>query len=148
MIQKQVNLSNTQKYRNLSIIQYSLLGIATVSLIVLNYWNPDFLVLGVTLWIGLISYIVGIIIGFIKMLRLDYLVSNNPIKSLESNKEYFDKVGFALFTGGLVASVTTDKIATSYGLIIIGATCVIISILNAKKLERFNESLKKTKKSS
>jgi hypothetical protein len=56
--------------------------------------------------------------------------------------EYFDKIGYSLFTGGLVTLVTTDESVISGGLIVIGFTCMIISAVNKKKCDNFEELIR------
>ena len=131
-----------RNHKILTIIHYILLGLSIIALFVHDKTKNKFLLLGIPLWIAVISYFTSIIIKFISWLKYEHLNSDNPIKSILFYQEYFDKIGYGLFTGGIVALVTTNKIAISYGLIIIGFTCIIIAGINKRRFEKFEESKK------
>lgn len=129
-----------KNYRILNRIHYILLIISIIALFINNVTENKFLKLGIPLWITIITYISSLIIGFISWLKYNHLTYDNPIKTMKNYQDYFDKTGYALFTGGLVTLATADKYVTSFGLIIIGITCIIISAINRNRIEKFEES--------
>jgi NADH:ubiquinone oxidoreductase subunit 5 (subunit L)/multisubunit Na+/H+ antiporter MnhA subunit len=132
-----------RNHKILIIIHYILLAISILALFV-NDANPNkFLILGIPLWTAVITYLASLIIKFISWLKYEHLNTDNPIKTIRFYQEYFDKIGYALFTGGIITLVTTDKSVTSYGLILIGFTCMVIAGINKRRFEKFEESKKK-----
>lgn len=130
-----------RNYETLTILYYGLLGVSLIFLFIHNVTNNQFWILGIPLWITVITYILFLVVKIITWYKYDHLMSDNPIKKMNHNYEFFDKAGFGLFTGGIVTLVTTDEFETSCGLIVIGFTCLIISSINKKRLEKFQESI-------
>jgi len=131
-----------RNHKFLSITHYILLAISIIALLINDATNNEFLLLGIPLWMAVITYFASIIIKFISWLKYEHLNTDNPIKTMLFYQDYFDKIGYALFTGGLIVLVTTEKTVTSYGLIVIGVTCVIIAGINKRRIEKFEESKK------
>ena len=130
------------KYRLLNAVHLILLSISIIALIVNHFVENTFWLLGVPLWIALITYIFSITIAFINYAVYSHLQTDNPIKTIKFSQEYYDKIGYSLFTGGIITLVTTPSKWISYGLIGIGFTCMVISVINKRRLEKFEESKK------
>ena len=120
-----------------------LLTVSVIALLINNVTTDKFLELGIALWVSAITYILSVISAIIYWIK-------NPLdkrdgKTIRSRWEYCDKVGYGLFTGGLVALVTSNKPTSSGGLVLIGFTCIFISVVyrnfqeNSKKKEALSE---------
>jgi len=57
--------------------------------------------------------------------------------------EYFDKLGYGLFAGGVVTLLVTKNWQISLPVIIIGFSCMIIGEINKRRLRNFKESIRK-----
>jgi len=131
------------KYWSCIIIFLILIGLSMISIILNHFWNYKIGLLNLPLLFALIFYIIGLIFYFIANLKYLELESNNPIKALEFSHDYYDKVGYTLLTSGLVAMFNFSNYGSSIGLIIIGATLIIISQIKKEKVKNFNNTLKK-----
>ena len=127
------------KYKLLNAIHLILLSISIIALIVNHFVKNTYWLLGIPLWIALITYIISMIIIFINHVGYAHLKTDNPIKTIKFSQEYYNKIGYSLFTGGIITLVTTPSKMISYGLIVIGFTCMIISVINQRRLEKFEE---------
>ncbi len=74
------------------------------------------------------------------------LEAEYPIEAYKFAQEYYDKVGYSLFTGGIIVLFTTSEFISSLGLTIIGITCIIISINKKIIPKKFEDKLKNIKK--
>ena len=131
-----------EKRKKLSIINQILLGVSIVSLLVNNSIENHSLIIGIPLGIALISWIASVIIGFIHWFKYSSLDTPNPIKTMIFYKNYFSNIGYGLFTGGIVTLVTTTSKITSWGLIILGFTSLVLSGIYENKHLKFKESIK------
>jgi len=93
-------------------------------------------------------YTKSIIFFFIKSLKYEELEAKNPIEAYKFAHEYYDKIGYSLFTGGIIVLFSTSEIMSSLGLIIIGFTCIVISLKKKRIHEKITNDFKKINSSN
>lgn len=129
-------------YKFLTLLRNLFLTIAVIALATRWAIQSKFLIIGLPLLISLIFLVLTLTIIFFRWVMYSHKKADNPILAIKSYEEYFDKVGYAVFAGGLVALVTTQEKSGSYGLIFIGVSCMLIGMLNKNRYERFENSIK------
>ena len=125
----------------LLIITYVFLTLSVIFLLInskyntfkLLFWEISFF------YIYIFFLIVGSFLATIFIIKYSHQNSENPIKGIEFTRDYFDKVGYSIFTSGIVSLVLADKFKVSVGLIFLGGIFILISEFNRTRYNRFVE---------
>jgi hypothetical protein len=131
--------ASLKEYKILTYISAVLLIASIVLYFIFMFQNQRSLAL---ILISGISLCLSVGVSLVNFIKNSHLDSPNPIRFAQIMAEYFDKVGYGMFSGGIVAFATTTQKNISIGIIIIGFSCVIIAVLNKNKVEKFQKDIK------
>jgi hypothetical protein len=132
--------------KTLATLHYIFLAVSLVILMIYTKIDikPDWLKYSV-LTLLILIYVTSLVLGLISWRKYKLLNADNSVEETKFSYEHYDKMGYGLFTGGIVAYATTDRTLMSLGIIGIGFTCIFIYIIRKKKYDRFQELVKDKK---
>jgi len=130
------------KYWRYTVLFLIMMLISIILLILNNFFTYKIGIFNIFLLMCLVPYVIGLIFYLVANLKYAELEMNNPIKTLKFLGDYYDKVGYSLFTSGIVIIFTSSNLGSSIGLIIVGITLIIISQIKKEKHEKFNNDIK------